>query len=136
MRPCVPRRHSADRTRDRRCPLAVDVNTSTARSGLERAVLGTNWLAMKVAPWGSRMTACRDHGASTGPASTSAPSFVGQGHGGLDVVGGEGDVPVRRRVVAVRDGRDLGDDVDEPVRRAHRLAPALSPGVSASRWSP
>ena len=35
---------------------------------------GTNWLAVKVAPWGSRRTVNRTHGAFDGSTSTSPPS--------------------------------------------------------------
>ncbi len=37
---------------------------------------GTNWLAMKVAPCGSLITAILVHGASSGPATTSPPSSL------------------------------------------------------------
>ena len=81
---------------------------------------GTNWLAMNVAPCGSLITASLAPRGVERAGDDLAAELARLRRRGVGVVDAERDAPVRRRVGVVGGDRvERGDDVDEPLGRAH-----------------
>ena len=92
-----------------------------------------NWLRVRIAPCGSRISAWRVHCVSS-EESTVAPRDSARADGIVAVGDGEGDVPVVGRVAG---GGDPGDRVLEAGRCADVGLALADPGSTvAARWSP
>ena len=111
--------------------------TASASCGAMSLFSGTNWFALNVAPWGSRMTVPRIHGASNGGTSTVPPSSAAR-----SAIASASATPNVTSQCAGVSGWSSGITLTAATTSSKRSGPPISavrsrvPGLSASRWSP